>query len=100
MNTQLVGARVAGAAADATLETGWSLPFSGFPGFEHLAPTEVTNASQINQPIGQQGADEIAVQLGLRKTVTLTEQQYEELVSGGGVGGNAARTWRLLSYVV
>jgi hypothetical protein len=30
------------------------------------------------------------VQLGLRKTATLTEQQYDELVSGGGVGGNAA----------
>jgi hypothetical protein len=90
LKTQLVGTLVTGASADATLETGWSLPFSGFPGFEHLAPTEVTNASQNNQPIGQPAADEIAVQLGLRKTVALTAQQYNELVSGGGVGGNAA----------
>jgi hypothetical protein len=90
MKTQLVSAWVSGAVTDTTVETGWSLPFSGPPGFEHLAPTEVENASQVSQPIGQQAAEEIAVQLGLRKTVTFTEQQYEELISGGGVGGNAA----------
>jgi hypothetical protein len=84
-------ARVPGTATGvALIETGWSLPFSGPSGFEYLAPTEVTDASEVNQPIGQEAADEIAVQLGLRKSVTFTAQQYEELVSGGGVGGNAA----------
>jgi hypothetical protein len=56
MKTQLTGAW---AAADATVETGWSLPFSGPPGLE--APTQVTDASQVSQPVGQQAADEIAV---------------------------------------
>ena len=52
-----------------------------------MAPTEVTNASQLNQPIGQKAADEIAVKLGLRKADTFTEKQYLEFISGGGVGG-------------
>jgi hypothetical protein len=71
VKTQLVSAWVSGAATDTTVETGWSLPFSGPPGFEHLAPTEAENASQVSQPIGQQAAEEIAVQLGLRKTVAI-----------------------------
>jgi hypothetical protein len=89
MKNQL-GGWVAGAGTAATVDTGWSLPFSGVPGFEHLAPAQATDTSQISQPIGQQAADEIAVQMGLRKSVTLTEQQYQELISGGGVGGNTA----------
>ena len=88
--TQVVGAGVAGAATRAGSGTGWSIPFSGVPRYEYLAPTEVTNASQINQPIGQRVADEIAPKLGLRKADTFTEQQYLEFISGGGVGGNRA----------
>jgi hypothetical protein len=90
MNTQLAGPWEAEATADATVESGWSLPFTGPLDLVHLAPTQVTDASQVNQPIGQQAADEIAVQLGLRKSATFTQQQYDELMSGGGVGGNAA----------
>jgi hypothetical protein len=55
-----------------------------------LAPTEATNASQINQPIGQQAADTLASELGFLKANALTEQEWLELISGGGVDGNAA----------
>jgi hypothetical protein len=65
------------------------VPVSGPLRFESLAPTEATNASQINQPIGQQVADEIAPRLGLQKADTFTEQQYEEFISGGGNNGNS-----------
>jgi hypothetical protein len=86
--TQLVGAKAAGAATYAGSGTGWSSPFSGAPQYEYLAPTEATNARQLNQPIGQRVADEIARRAGLRKADTFTRQQYLEFISGGGVGGN------------
>ena len=52
--------------------TGFSIPFSGPSRYEYLAPTEATNASQLNQPIGQQAADYIARNLGLRKADSFT----------------------------
>jgi len=85
---QVAGAAAAGAATRADSGTGWSIPFSGAPRYESLAPTEATSARQINQPIGQRVADGIARKLGLRKADTFTEQQYLEFISGGGVGGN------------
>lgn len=88
--TQLAGAAAAGAATRAGSGTGWSIPFSGAPQYEYLAPTEATNASQINQPIGQRVADEIARKVGLRKADTFTERQYLEFISGRGIGGNRA----------
>lgn len=68
-------------------ETGFSLPFSGPRRYQNLAPTEVTDASQVHQPIGQRKADRIARRLGLRKSDTFTEQQYLDFISGRGVGG-------------
>jgi hypothetical protein len=88
--TQVVGAEVAGAAGHAASETGFSKPFSGASRYEYLAPTEATDASQLNIPIGQRRADEIALGLGLVKADTLTEQQFLEFISGGGVGGDPA----------
>ena len=88
--TQVVGAEVAGAAGHAASETGFSKPFSGASRYEYLAPTEATDASQLNMPIGQRRADEIALGLGLVKADTLTEQQFLDFISGGGVGGDPA----------
>ena len=85
-----VGNEVAGPATHATSGTGFSSPFSGTPRYEHLAPTEVKNASQLNRAIGQRMAAEIAKNLGLQKADTFTKKQYLEFVSGRGVGGNAA----------
>jgi len=55
--------------------------------YAHLAPTELTDATQLHQPIGPARAEEIARELGLRRSGALTEEQYLEFVSGGGVGG-------------
>jgi hypothetical protein len=69
-------------------ETGFAVPFSGAPGYEQLAPTQVSDPEQLNQPLGEQKADEIAARIGLARDDALTDQQYRELVKGGGVGGD------------
>ena len=50
----------------------------------------MTNRGQLNQPIGQHVADQIAAQLGLNKADTFTKKQFLEFVTGQGVGGNLA----------
>lgn len=77
-----------GQPAAETVDTGFSIPFAGAPGYERLAPTQVTSPGQLNEPLGQQAADEIADQIGLGRADALSEQQYRDLVTGGGVGGS------------
>ena len=74
--------------ASADEATGFSIPFSGAPGYEHLAPTQVTEPSRLHAPLGQQWADDIARQIGLSPADALSEQQARDLTSGGGVGGS------------
>ena len=76
-----------GEAAADTADTGFAIPFAGAPGYEHLAPTQMTSPGQLNQSLGQQAADEIAGQIGLNRADALSEQQYRDLTSGGGAGG-------------
>lgn len=71
-----------------TADTGFTIPFAGAPGYEHLAPTQMTSPDQLNQPLGQPLADAIAGQIGLTRADALTEQQYHDLSTGGGVGGS------------
>jgi len=52
------------------------------------APTQVTSPVQLNQPIGQEKADEIARALGLDKSKCFTEEQYLKFISGQGVNGS------------
>ena len=73
-----VGNEVAGPAAYAASGTGFSSPFSGAPRYEHLAPTEVKIARQVNQAIGQRMAAEVAKKLGLQRADTFTKKQYLE----------------------
>ena len=80
----LSSAQIAGAST----ETGFTSPFSGTPQYEHLAPTEVTNSSQLNQPIGPQVAHQIATDLGLRLVDAFSPEQYQEFTSGGGKDGD------------
>jgi hypothetical protein len=87
---QLLGAGAASAATLRASETGFSVPFSGPLRYEYLAPTELANSRQLNQPLGQQKADYIARNLGLRKSDAFTRQQYLEFVAGQGVGGDPA----------
>ena len=80
--TQIVGDEPAA-------DTGFSLPFSGPSDFECLAPTQATDPSQINQAIGIGLADLIALGMGLDKDKVLTEEQFLEFISGGGVPGSS-----------
>jgi hypothetical protein len=86
---QVAGREMVGAVA-ATGDTGFAQPFAGEPQYEHLGPTEVTRRGQLNRPIRQRVADEIAKQLGLSKADAFTRKQYVEFVSGRGVGGSPA----------
>ena len=84
---QLSAAPTAGAAQTAKKPgtyTGLAIPFSGPASYEGLAPTLPTDPSQLNQPLGQQRADQIAQKLNLRKQDTLTQEQDELFITGGG----------------
>jgi hypothetical protein len=70
--------------------TGFSIPFTGPFRYVSAAATELASSGQLNQPIGQQAADALAVRLGLRKSGAFTQQQYLEFISGKGVGGDPA----------
>ncbi|HXB37756.1 MAG TPA: hypothetical protein VNU75_08625 [Acidimicrobiales bacterium] len=85
---QSVGLQGVGAAAHISEDTGFSEPFSGTPQFEHVAPTEMTESAQLNRPIGQHLADEIAREIGLKKSDVLTEEQSREFIAGQGVPGS------------
>ena len=79
----LVGFGGAAAATQTSEDTGFSPPFSGTPQYEHVAPAEMSNSHQLNRPLGQHLADEIAREIGLKKSDVLTEEQYREFIAGG-----------------
>ena len=87
---QVVSHERAVALTHATSDTGFTEPFSGTPQYEYLAPTELHGSGQLNRPIGQHVADEIATSLGLSKADAFTHRQFLEFVTGGGIGGNRA----------
>jgi hypothetical protein len=77
----------------ATAFFGFSQPYAGDPRFVPVAPREVKKATQLNAPLGQALADRIARDIGLRKSRVFTAHQYDEFITGKGVGGkiSAAR---------
>lgn len=79
---------VSAVAAKPPADTGFEVPFSGSEKYEYLAPTEFTNADQINEPLGPKRADKIAKKLGLNKKKVLTPLQYELFITGQGIGGD------------
>lgn len=81
--TVLLGT-TAGASPGTLPPTGFSQPYAGAPRLEHLAPTEATTTSQINQPLGPKAAAAIAKGLRLRPSDAFTPQQYQEFIRGGG----------------
>jgi len=82
------GLQGAAAAMHTSEETGFSPPFSGTPKYEYVAPTETSDSRQLNRPLGQPLADEIAREIGLKKSDVLTEEQYREFIAGRGVPGS------------
>ena len=85
---QSVGLQGVDAATHGSEDTGFSAPFSGTPQYEYVAPTELTDSSQLNQPIGQHLANEIAREIGLKRTDVFTDDQYREFIAGQGVPGS------------
>lgn len=72
----------------ATEDTGFSAPFSGTPQYEHVAPTEMTASDELNRPIGAHLAEEIAGEIGLKRSDVFTEEQYRTFIAGQGVPGS------------
>ena len=70
-----------------TISTGFDQPYLGTPRYAHLAPPLATNAEQVNEPLGQEAADAIAAELGLDKQRAFSAEQYQQFISGDGVGG-------------
>jgi sugar lactone lactonase YvrE len=84
------GSSGAGAITRPADVTGFVLPFGGTPRFEYLAPTEVVDLAQRNEPIGRARADEIAAGMGFSASDVMTNEQYIKFVTGRGVGGDQA----------
>ena len=63
-------------------------PAAGAQRLAQYGPTQVTAPDQLNQPIGQVKADEIARALGLDKSKCFTEEQYLTFISGKGANGS------------
>jgi hypothetical protein len=75
------------ALAHAAVDTGFPAPFSGTPKYQQYAPTQATSMDEVNQPLGQAAADQVAVHLALDKSKVFTHAQYVNFVTGRGVGG-------------
>ena len=77
-----------GCTAPPRADTGFVSPFTGPERLEYLAPTKATHPSQLNVPIGLERANAIALQLGLRRDRVLSDEQFRQFISGGGIGGS------------
>src|SRR5579863_9638577 len=75
IGVQSLSLQEAAAATHSDEDTGFPEPFSGTPEYEHVAPTQMSDTGQLNQPIGQHLADEIAREIGLKRADVLTEEQ-------------------------
>ncbi|HET8928230.1 MAG TPA: hypothetical protein VFN24_10455 [Microbacterium sp.] len=69
-------------------DTGFDYPYSGTPRYAKLAPTQAPSARQINRPLGQAQADQIARKLGIDKKRVFTPKQYLQFITGKGIGGD------------
>ena len=90
VGVQATGQGAAGAATQTPTKTGFVEPFSGVHRFEYLAPKQITDSWQLNQPIGQRRADEIARKIRLKRSGAFTNKQYRLFITGRGVGGDRA----------
>lgn len=61
---------------------------AGVKNLEKYAPTRIVLKHQLNQPLGQERADEIAESLGLDKNLCFTEEQYLAFITGQGENGS------------
>lgn len=89
----IIEALISKAKASGTLapDHGFSLGAAGVEKFRQYAPTQVTSGDQLNLPLGQAKADEIATALRLKKSLCLTAEQYAALISGKGKDGSGSQ---------
>lgn len=85
----VAGTQAGGTHVAAATDTGFGPLFVGAEEYADLAPTKATDPSQINVAIGLERATEIAKAIGLDPDKVLTEEQYIEFTTGGGVPGSA-----------
>jgi hypothetical protein len=85
----IIEALISKAKASGHPDHGFSAGAAGVKEWEKYAPTQVTSSSQLNQPLGQARADEIATYLKLEKSLCLTSEQYATFVSGNSMDGSA-----------
>ncbi len=86
-----VGIHLVGPAAGAetpVADTGFAQPFAGPEQYLPFADTELTDGTQLNAPIGLARGNEIAAGIGLSADDAFTPQQYQEFITGQGVGGD------------
>ena len=72
-------------------DTGFTQPFAGPEEYLPFADTELTDTAQLHAPIGLARANEIAVGMGLSPGDAFTPQQYQDFITGQGVGGDPAQ---------
>ena len=68
--------------------TGFTQPFAGPEQYLPFADTDLTDATLLHAPIGLARANEIAAGIGLSADDAFTPQQYQEFITGQGVGGD------------
>lgn len=67
---------------------GFSGGAAGVKELEQYAPPRVGKKYELHQPLGQERADQIALSLGLDKSLCFTEEQYLAFITGQGVNGS------------
>jgi len=82
----IIESLISKAKASGTSDHGFSAGAAGVKGWEQYAPTQVTSSDPlVNQPLGQEKADEIAVALNLDKSLCLTTDQCATFISGNSL---------------
>lgn len=61
---------------------------AGVKSLEKYAPRRIVSKHQLNKPLGQKKADEIAKSLGLHKRLCFTKEQYLAFITGQGENGS------------
>ena len=81
----IIEALISKAKASGNSDHGFSAGAAGVKEWEQYAPTQMTSSSQLNQPLGQARADEIATYLKLKKSLCLTTDQCATFISGNSL---------------
>ena len=82
-----IGLAQSAAVAAPIGDSGFAKPYSGPARYLPYAPTQATNARQVNQPLGRERADQIAKDLGFDTTKVFSKKQYRDFINARGYRG-------------